>query len=167
MIKQLIKNRLEEEHLNKRFEKSLFIKRIYKILFNLELNHLILKNFIINKNNIVLYFQYYEGNNEYNMIKLTFPTKFYYAKYNTILDYILINRDNSKDFHNLDLFEDILKTLYKSTSYKDKIKIKDLNRELNKLFILDNNKYIVPKYNKLKFNNIKEELSLIQRLKAL
>lgn len=168
MINKLIRISKEKKHLDKKFEESLFIKRIRTILLKLSLRDLKLKNFNVNQREITLYYQHYIGCNEYETITLTFPSNFYFKKYNILLKYILDNIDDYDLFYNLDIYKESLIKLFKTISNTNKLRIKELNRQLNKLYILNEyNRYIIPIYNKLEFNKIKDELKQLQQFKNL
>lgn len=168
MINKLIRISKEKKHLDKKFEESLFIKRIRTILLKLSLRDLKLKNFNVNQREITLYYQHYIGCNEYKTITLTFPSNFYFKKYNILLKYILDNIDDYDLFYNLDIYKESLIKLFKTISNTNKLRIKELNRQLNKLYILNEyNRYIIPIYNKLEFNKIKDELKQLQQFKNL
>lgn len=165
MINNLIKISKEKERLEEEFKNSFFIKRINKILFNLNLHDQTLKMFKINKKEIKLLFSHYIGGNEYDLISLSFPISFYYKKYNVILKYILKNINDEQIIFGFN--EEQKETLSSSFLYfskERKLRIKELNRILN--YVFENNSNLVIKsLTKQEIKDLSKELTKLQQIK--
>lgn len=109
MLKKLIILNKEKNRLEEQLNKSMFMRRIEKIMSNIDKEKLFIK---IDRTIITIYFK---------TIIIELPIKYYEAKYNSILKYL---KKTNKIFSLVE---------YKYVTKEEKIKIKELNRKINSL----------------------------------
>ncbi len=109
MLKKLIILNKEKNRLEEQLNKSMFMRRIEKIMSNIDKEKLFIK---IDRTIITIYFK---------TIIIELPIKYYEAKYNSILKYL---KQTNKIFSSVE---------YKYVTKEEKIKIKELNRKINSL----------------------------------